>query len=264
MKIPKGSGQLTLVALFGEKQQTYPELWRLICDLQTAVANTLGPGMFTGYDERRVHATLIGLEGFRKGDDVWSAGGSDKNGPHRPMDIPGLVDYLLNDEDSLPIYIKVGGYKESTSYPFTSRGRHPYLRSFSIQGDTAVIMGWPVQNDLFTSALDNLRRSFNQFNVFHKYHTTEAAYDNDFFLVLGNVKKGLRPDAIDTCQNRAREIVSRRNIAPIKITKNQLSVIAYPDGDTGFEKAEAGSLDEARNQIDELVQLYSRRPPVGG
>lgn len=257
MKIPAGHGQLTLVALFGDKRQTYPELRQLVKELQDAIATTLGYGIFDPYPEERVHGTVIGLEGFRDRECVWNANCHDKIKMRSPMNIPGLLDYLLADNPVLPVTIQVGGFKENETYPFTSRGQSPYLRSFSIHGDIAVAMGWPVQDRLYTSGIDTLRRSFNQFNVLHKYHDSASAYDNDFFFVLGNVPKGLNQNMVDACQNQMRDILSGYEVPPVQISKHQLNVVAYKD--TRFREAEAGTLNEAKNQIEQLIRFYPER-----
>lgn len=259
MKIPSGSGQLTLVAFFGDKQQQYPELWQVIAELQDAIATILGAGIFTRYDERRVHGTVVGLEGFRTGEDLWNANCYEKIRMRSRMNLSGLFDFLLADNSILPVTVKVGGFKENMAYPFTSRGQSPYVRSFSIQGDIAVAMGWPMHGRFYTSGIDALRRSANEFNVLHKYHDSWSAYDNDFFFVLGTVKKGTNQNMLEACQNQIREILSCKDVPLIQISKDQLNVVAYPEGDTTFKNAEAGTLAEARQQIEDLVRFYPER-----
>ena len=58
MKTPNGKGQLTLVALFGKKQDNHPELWSLIQQLQQGISTILGEQNFSVYDENRVHGTI--------------------------------------------------------------------------------------------------------------------------------------------------------------------------------------------------------------
>ena len=259
MKIPVGNGQLSLVALFGEKQQTYPDLWKLIEELQNALTATLGKRIFEPYGEYRVHGTLIGLEGYREGKFVWNTNFNSNGKIRIPMNLSGLLDFVLTKNPVLPVTIQIGGFIKNKVYPFTSRGQSPYLRSFSIQGDIAVAVGWPIQNQLYTSGVDALRRSMNQFNVLHKYHDSVSAHDNDFFFVLGNVSKDLNQNMIELCQNRLRDILSHNKIPPIQISKNQLNVVAYTEKDSSFRNAEAGTLCEAKKQIEELIQFYPKR-----
>lgn len=259
MELPAKNGQLTLVALFGDKKKAYSKLWDVIVQLQVGIERTLGNGVFERYDEVRVHGTVIGLEGFRDGEVVYNTNCYDKIRMRSPMDLVGLLDYLLADNPVLPLTIKVGGFTQNISYPFTSRGQSPYLRSFSIQGEIAVAMGWPMHDNLFTSGVDTLRRLFNQFNVLHKYHDSSSAYDNDFFFVLGNVPKGLNQNMVDTCQNQMRNILSQSEVPPIEISKDQLNVVAYHEGDTRFIKAKAYTLDEVKDNVREFIQFYPER-----
>ena len=258
MKIPNGNGQLSLVAFFGDKKQHYPELWNLLEKLQCVIETSLGKENFSRYEEPRVHGTIIGLEGDRDGGTIWNRNCLEMQRTQSAMNLPSLLDFILNDNNPfLPVSIKVGGFKKTVTYPFSSRGHTPYFRSFSIQGEIAVAMGWPVKNNLYTSGIDNLRRSFNQFNVLHKYHNTNKAYDNDFFFVLGKVSPGLNEKVLNACQNQIREILACNDLAPILITKDQLNIVAYPEGDTQLKNAAVINLDEAKAQIDELKRFYT-------
>lgn len=258
MKVPDGNGQLTLVALFGDKKQHYPELWNLLEELQCAIETSLGKENFSRYEEPRVHGTIVGLEGDRDGDNIWNRNCYEVLRTRCAMNVADLIDFVLNDDNPfLPVSIKIGGFKETVTYPFSSRGHAPYFRSFSIQDDIAVAMGWPVENNLYTSGIDRLRRSFNQFNVLHKYHNSVKAYDNDFFFVLGNVPPGLNDDVVNACQNQIRDILAGNDLPPIQITKDQLNIVAYPEGDTQLERAAVANLEEAKTQIDELTNFYT-------
>ena len=257
MKLPEGHGQLALVALFGDKQQQYPELRALLEDLQCSIEKILGRENFRRYGESRVHATIVGLEGYRDGDKIWNRNYHDLFGMRRPMNLGGVLDFLLDDNPVLPFSVKIGGFRENRTYPFTSRDRSPYLRSFSIQGDTVVIMGWPIANNAYTSDIDRLRRSFNRFNVLHKYHDTPGARDNDLYLVLGNVPRGLSNRRVDACRHRMRERLAHATVPPIQITRETIGVVAYPEGDAHLERAVHTSLEGARSRIDELQSFYT-------
>jgi hypothetical protein len=149
------------------------------------------------------------------------------------------------------------GYKEGNNYPFTSQDRHPYLRSFSIQGTIAVAMGWPQKNGLFTSGIDKLRRAFNKFNIIHKYHGSDDAYDNDFFFVLGTVTRGLNASAIATCETQMRDMLSQRDVPPITIGKGQLRIVPYFEADTTFKNVSPLTLEKAKDRITELRRFYT-------
>ncbi len=255
MTLTEGIGQLSLVALYGEKNH-YPELWELMQELQSNIITILGEGSYEPYSEQRIHATIVGLEGYRMGREIYNRNAYKKLGQLRAVQLELVVDFLLESSDLLPLPIQIGGFQEGNTYQFTSQGRHPYLRSFSIQRTIAVAMGWPCENGHFTSRLDSLRRAFNMFNVFHKYHDSDDAYDNDFFFVLGNVLQGLNADLITKCETQMREILSQTCIPPIRIGIDELKVVAYAEGDTTFQNATVMTLDEAKRRIRELERFY--------
>ena len=256
MTFPKGTGQLSLVALFGDKKDTFPELWQLIQELQSGIAKILGNDIFQAYSEQRVHATIIGLEGWRSGHDVFASNVNQNFRQLKPIDLELVIDFLLGSNNMLPIKIKVGGYLHDHEYSFTSQDNHPYLRSFSIQGETAVAMGWPCKNNLYTSDLNKLRRAFNKFNITHKYHGVASAYDNDFFFVLGNVTKSVDVNIIAACETLMRDILSRADIPLITINSGQLKIIPYISGDSTFKMAKSLTLQQAKKRIVELKRFY--------
>ncbi len=65
------------------------------------------------------------------------------------------------------------------------------------------------------------------------------------FFVLGNVPWSLHDEMVNACHNQMRDLLEHSNIPPIEITKDQLSLVAYPEGDTRFERAAVISLEEA-------------------
>ena len=63
------------------------------------------------------------------------------------MNLEGILDYLRRC-GHFPLAVQVGGYGKR-DYPFVSRQARPYERSFSIQGDKVVVMGWPIRGKPF-------------------------------------------------------------------------------------------------------------------
>jgi len=63
------------------------------------------------------------------------------------MNLEGTLDYLRRC-GHFPLEVQVGGYGKR-DYPFISRQSRPYERSFSIQGDKVVVMGWPIRGGPF-------------------------------------------------------------------------------------------------------------------
>lgn len=253
--------QLTLVAFYGQKND-HP-LWNFIKQLQDKITLSLEEKNFTPYDPEKIHGTIIGLEGRYTGNETVNENYLKKHGELRSMDLKGLIDFILNDDEIFPILVKIGGYKEDEKYSFISNGKHPYLRSFSIQKKIVVAMGWPVMkinNELiYPSSLDKLRRACNTFSVLHKYHNSAQSYDNDLFFVLGNVREGLNHNLLETCETQIRNDLANSSLPPVEISQNDLKIIAYSEDDTTFRKvgvADVYSLEEAANQIDKLINAY--------
>ena len=71
--------------------------------------------------------------------------------------------------------------------PFTSRGQHLAERTFSVQDQAFVLMGWPAESLAGAGRpLDELRREMNAAGVRHRYHVRAADVDNDLYLVVGH------------------------------------------------------------------------------
>lgn len=218
--------QLTLIALYGKKPMP---LQRFIADWQARLSVSLGAS-FRPYDEQQVHATVIGLEAVAGTTNV-NANFMRLRGRTVQMDLNGFLE-SLHRSASFPMHIRVGGYADR-DYPFTSRALRPYQRSFSIQGDKIVVMGWPVAGsalDSFPPTLDVIRRSGQEFGILHSYHASEADVDNDFFFRLGTFD----PAAVSIEQLRQIEVESRRALseaAPlvVPITIADLRLAAYGD-----------------------------------
>jgi hypothetical protein len=256
VNIPKGGGQLTLVAFYGSKAQEHPKLWAAIQEAQQRVTAHLGKQRFVAYDEHRVHGTVVGLEGSRVGDCVLNENFCKKLGRFRQMQLHNLVQFLRADKQLFPIPLKLGGYDYAKPFPFTSRNQHPYFRSFSIQGENVVAMAWPYQKEQYPSVIDQLRRKCNEFGILHKYHDTSDAVDNDFFFVLGNMTDTPDGESLRACQHDIREFLASLSTPDIVLTENELKILAYPKGDTKFLRAEAFSLKEAEGRIPELLEVY--------
>jgi hypothetical protein len=144
------------------------------------IAEAIGK-QFSPYEMAQIHATVVGLER--------TAGSASCNlnyqryrGESVEMDLPGFFNYLSSDAP-LPFSIQIGGFA-NRDYPFTSRGHRPYDRSFSIQGDKAVVMGWPrigrpsmqlptaaiaktEEGWLYPRTLDEIRLTAEEYGILH-------------------------------------------------------------------------------------------------
>ena len=248
----RGKSNLSLVAYYGEKP---PEIEILIREAQAILQDELGP-MFSKYAIGQVHATLISLEGHRTGNAIVNTNYDRFCQKRRIIDFTKAF-RLLENTDILPFTVRIGGYRERDAYPFTSRGAHPYQRSFSIQGDIAVAMGWPWDGSDYSPALDRLRRAFNAANILHKYHRTPDDIDNDFYFVLGNVTTGEIGTTVlqHTCLSM-KEFLAHRDPLVVPVTKENLRVIAYVDPKVPPDTTRSYTVDEAAGNLEELSALY--------
>lgn len=172
------------------------------------------------------------------------------------MDFAAVV-RLLRGKTLLPLTIRIGGYGDGEPYPFTSRALHPYLRSFSLQGQIAVAMGWPFDGRRCPMVLDRLRRRFNEAGVLHKYHAGADDVDNDFFFVLGRVDRaGLHDHAIQSAQEHMRAYLAGRAPLVLAVGEEHLSIAAYVDEKLPPATTYPYALALAEKKLDEIASLY--------
>jgi hypothetical protein len=238
--------QVTLVAHYGAKPSA---LSVLIRQLQQRLQDLLGEG-FHSYELEQVHGTVIGLEGCHLGSVVRN----EYSG--LPMDLTGLVEFLRGPR-LRSIQIQVGGYQPGGEYAFRSRQAHPYLRSFSIQRDSALAMGWPIKQGDFTNSLEQLRREFQEFGVRHKWHRTSSEIDNDFFVVLGKVN----PETTDAAALESSTGIIRSELASygktlVEINRTTLRLVGYWDRQLPLDTSRWYELDEP-DLVAKLENLYS-------
>jgi hypothetical protein len=240
---------LTLVAFHGPKPDPLSQLVDL---LQTSLDSELGSA-FSAYALDQVHATMIGLEGWREGAEVFNASAVHASVHSFAMDLRSLFLFLL---EMSPLHIRIGGFASASVYPFTSRGLHPYTRSFTLNGLLAVTMGWPVAGESYPLTLDTLRRECMRYHVLHKYHRKADDIDNDFFLVLGRVKPGMvSEEKAGSVQNHLRKLLSEREPLDILVRADDLSVVAYVDTQLPIASSLRYSLPEAPSRVEELKLL---------
>jgi hypothetical protein len=219
--------ELTLVAFHGSKPEP---LARLINLLQSALDSQVGSA-FIGYTIDQVHATIIGLEDLRDGAEIFNTSTVEINNASSELNLEGLLHFL---QVMPPLHIRIGGYSSTNTYPFTSRGLHPYIRSFAINGTMAVSMGWPVAGDLYPLTLDSLRRDCKQFNALHKYHKQTGDIDNDFFMVLGHVDaESLSKEKAASVQDALRQLLAEQE--PVDLVVRQTTCPWLPTSIQRFQ-----------------------------
>jgi hypothetical protein len=173
---------ISAVAFYGPKTGRLREL---LAGVQAMIAEQAG-GDFRPYTLDQVHATLIALNGVREGGTIVNEYLLEHAGERREMDLPRVMDILAR-RFAAPLRVRIGGFRPGQAVPFTSRGQPLAERTFSVQGEAFVLMGWPA--DSLAGAgrpLDELRREMNAAGVLHRYHARPADVDNDLHLVVGH------------------------------------------------------------------------------
>jgi len=188
---------LTVVAFYGPKPAA---LGALIGSVQQAFAEALGAA-FRPRPVDDVHATVIGLE-----------------------DAPGCADdvaaFLAAELRRAPVELRFGGF--SGEETFRSRGRPLRERSALLDGERAVVIGWPVEHGRATARLGELRRDCARFGVIHKYHRGTTALDSDAYLVVGHADAP--PGAAEAVRARA-----LGRATSVRLTASDVSVVEYVD-----------------------------------
>lgn len=249
--------QVTLISLYGEKTN---EFSTLIAECQRFVSKALGAG-FTPYDPRQVHATIIGLEHR-----VASVGCNANFATYRArqivMDFDGFLGYLRTC-GHFPFDVQIGGFA-SRDYPFTSRKTTPFERSFSIQRDKVVVMGWPLRGEPFQAApatraasiqeariypltLDVIRHAAQRYGILHGQHRRATDTDNDLFFRIGLVDPKAptlaTPGELET---QVRQWLSMLPPLVIEIRLDDVCVAAYEDDRLPLSSTQVWSLADPR------------------
>jgi hypothetical protein len=179
----------------------------------------------------QIHATIIGLEGRADGGRVIGELFHRLRGEIRAIDFHRLLS-LLRARGLLPMSVQIGGFAAGTDYAFRSRGEHPHLRSFSIQQDTAVCVGWPVEG----SRLDALRRRLQEANVLHKYHARPGDTDNDLFFALGRFAHPPEAELVQSLEARLRRDLASRAVS-FTLRAQDLQIVSYVSTDLPAESS---------------------------
>jgi hypothetical protein len=245
--------QLTLVSHYLDKP---PEFARLIDELQASLTRMLG-SFFCPYELAQVHGTIIGLEGTQVADGLRSENFLRYRNEERFIDFAGLLHFLCNDFAGFAI--RIGGFSATEDYGFTSQSRHPFLRSFSLQQEIAVAMGWPFQGGTVSLALDQLRRSIQHFGVLHKWHRCADDVDNDYFFVLGRINGAMPEELRLATENKLREQLSRRERLLLPIDRDALSFVAYREPQLPLASSRVRRVTDTDLTADVLCGMNAER-----
>ena len=258
--------QVTLVSLYGDKQGDFAAL---IAECQQLVARAVGSA-FTPYDVRQIHATIIGLERHRA--PACNASFSKHRGEDVAMDFTGFLAYLRTCEH-IPFEVQLGGFAPG-DYPFTSRKAAPYERSFSVQGDKLVVMGWPVRSEprstppaipaatshgarTYPPTLELIRRTAQRYGILHGYHRAAADVDNDLFFRIGLVDPEAIPaSATSALEFQARQLLSARRPLVIGVQLEDIYIAAYEDARLPLSSTRSWSLADPGVTGDFVAGLF--------
>jgi hypothetical protein len=244
--------QLTLISLYGDKPE---KLAALIAECQDLAAKAIGSA-FTRYDLRQVHATIIGMERC-EGTVAGNANFSKYRGREVAMDFAGFLAHLRRSAQ-IPFEVQIGGFA-NRDYPFTSRNARPFLRSFSVQGDKLVVLGWPVRGEPreYPLALDQLRRAAQDFEILHSYHRETNDIDNDFFFRIGMIDpKAVTMEKKSALENQIREFLSNQPPLPVPIRLEDIFVAAYESDQLPLSSTRTWSLANPKVTGEFVEALY--------
>ena len=258
--------QATLVAFYGPKRDPLDRFLRSWQERLGRAIDQLGAEfVFRPYPLAQIHATLLGLERLPQ-PGLYNRNLHDLGGRLQAMRLPELFAFVL-DSGHLPLDVRFGGF-EDREYPFRSRGARPYHRSFSIQGGTAVVIGWPVQaagdgspSTLeWSLTLEELRRSAERFNVLHRWHRGPADVDNDLYVRLGVLDRELADSQRQLIEQEMRRVMSGSPPATVRISASDLAVVSYPAGEETLpiDRCDIVRLTDPRLRSDDFVAgLYA-------
>ncbi|MGR9087195.1 MAG: hypothetical protein ACU841_08985 [Gammaproteobacteria bacterium] len=251
LEIP-GTMQAALVSHYGGKTGILRDLIRSCQDkLSELLLSSFHP-----YELEQVHGTVIGLEGWRVDDQIMNQSYQRYRNEKRFMSPQRLLELLRSGE--LPSFdIRVGGYRPHQDYGFLSQNKHPFLRSFSIQNQIAVAMGWPCNGNRCSEALNELRYRFNELNVLHRWHRSPGAIDNDFYFVLGRIDRRFLSDArIQRAEEAMRLFLSERSEMYVPIDPSVLSIVGYLDTQLPLQTSCSFQVFDSNLDAQKLLGLY--------
>jgi hypothetical protein len=173
--------------------------------VQALIAEHAGDD-FRPYSLDQIHATLIALDGVPDPDTgaIVNEAYLLHAGRAAEMDLARVME-ILAGRFAAPLRIRIGGFRRDQEIPFTSRDQHLFDRTFSVQGNAFVVVGWPVVSLAGAGRpLDDLRRSMNAAGVLHRYHVSDTDVDNDLHLVVGH-HAGAQDSALSRAESAVRD-----------------------------------------------------------
>ena len=263
--------QVTAVALYGQKPSGLRDLINEYQDLIETETKTQSGLSFKPYDLDQVHATVVGLERCI-GSALLNLNFMKWRGRPQQMNFEGLLTYFRSCAP-LPFEVQIGGF-QNREYPFTSRGQKPYERSFSVQGDKAVVMGWPlcgdpaaslpvsasawvVESRRYPTVLDALRRHCQHFGILHGYHRQFTDFDNDFYFRIGIFSPSAIPQGFaQQLQSKVQQHMGNRQPEVFQVTLADIFAVSYDDETLPLRASKSWSFVD--NQVNDafIQDLY--------
>jgi hypothetical protein len=255
--------QATLVALYGGKAGP---ISKFLKEAQDRVESELVG--FERYKLDQIHGTIIGLE--HDGSNTSNNNNFQEfRTESRRMDLAGFL-LRLATNTFFPFDVKVGGFT-NRDYPFTSRGERPFVRSFSLQKELVVIMGWPVnwksptEEDhgnvigraslTYPSPLDDVRRWAQSFNILHQWHRKSTDVDNDFYFRIGSFDPDKTLDSVKAAvEQNMREWLAARRPMSLTLDLSNLWLALYEDNRLPPDTTKAYRLSELQTE-DEITHI---------
>ncbi|MCB0684951.1 MAG: hypothetical protein KDC53_00460, partial [Saprospiraceae bacterium] len=106
----------------------------------------------------------------------------------------------------------------------------------------------------YTTDLYSWRKSFEHFNICHKWNTKDNQ-DNDLFMVLGKVEASwISPEEIDNLCHQLRAFLSRE-MAIIPLTQKQLMLVDYQDTELPLSNTRIYPIDQSSYRFLENITL---------
>lgn len=252
------STKVTFVALYGEKPQHFSQL---ILDSQQLLGERLGDA-FQPYQLWQVHSTILGLE--RVNDFTYeNLNFFQYRGESKEMDFAGFLNWIRS-HNGIPFQIQIGGF-EDRAYPFVTRGQKPYDRSFSLQHNKAVLMGWPILRkdeerpnlDVYPTTLHEIRRGTQPFNILHNYHRQLTDIDNDFYFRIGLLNsREILSSTLATVEKTIRQYLSQSGPWSVEVNLSNLSVVAYSDETLPKHSTKFWAIEEEILTASFIEELY--------
>lgn len=228
----------SLVSHYGKKPG---KLNSYLSSLQEILSESLATA-FTPYASEQIHATIIGFESFNV-----------KNSK-RLVNPADILTFLSSS--AVPSFeVQIGGYSQFRDYGFLSQEQHPAARSFSIQKDIAVAMGWSAVG---ANIIDEFRRSFNQFNIRHKWHRTNNDIDNDFYFVLGKInREAVEVKKVTEVEQKAKEFMAASAPLTLKVNAKTIAIVCYESRELPLDSTVVHAITDNSFTADDFLECIN-------